>query len=575
MKRIVNLTRPNGSTTTDEDEAKLEAIRYYQTLLGSAGSNCYPGIQELRKVISKSICPTIVDSMESIPTDQDIKDTLFSFHSNQAPRPDGFNAHFFKETWGSTGACFTAAVKEFFLYGELLRETNATLIALIPKVPNPSSMGDFRPISCCNTVYKCISKIIAKRIHNTLPRLVDHAQSAFIKGRKISDNILLAQDLMRDYHKSSGTPRASAKIDLMKAYDSVSWVFLFDLLEVLGFPSKFITWVRACVTSPTYSICFNGESVGYFPGARGLRQGDPLSPYLFVLDMDALSQMLHFNISNSKDFKYHWRCEKTKIDHLCFADNLLLFFHGDSRSAGIISVTLQQFYDFSGLSANCSKSCLFMAGVAEEEGDSIKQILQFPIGSLPMRYLGVLLVTTRLKKSDCFELSKKITNKIQSWTSKLLSYAGRVQLVNSVLMGIHNFWAGMFILPKGILKDIEKVIRRFLWSGDVEKSYGSKVAWDKVCLPKEEGGLGLKPLAQMNFVQNLKHIWHLLSPSTESLWKTWIQVYMLKGKSFWSVNPPSHCSWYWRKLLKLRTVAKGLVKYKIGNGNDTFLWHDP
>ena len=133
-----------------------------------------------------------------------------------------------------TGPSLIAAIKEFFNYGELLRETNATLIALIPKVPNPSSMGEFRPISCCNTVYKCISKIPAKRLQSTLPSLVDHAQSAFIKGRKISDNILLAQDLMRDYHKSNGSPRASTKIDLMKAYNSVTWSFLFDLLDVLG-----------------------------------------------------------------------------------------------------------------------------------------------------------------------------------------------------------------------------------------------------------------------------------------------------------------------------------------------------
>ena len=133
----------------------------------------------------------------------------------------------------------------------------------------------------------------------------------------------------------------------------------------------------------------------------------------------------------------------------------------------------------------------------------------------------------------------------------------------------------MFVLPKGILKDIEQIIRRFLWSGDVTKAYGSKVAWDRVCLPKKEGGLGFKPLVQMNSVQNLKHIWHLLSPSTNSLWKKWIQTYMLKGNSFWFVKPPSQCSWYWRKLLKLRATAKPLVKFKIGNGIDTFLWHDP
>ena len=241
MKRIISLIRPDGSITTDEVDAKNEAIRFYQGLLGTAASNCYPGIQELRKIISKSLTPIQARALEAIPTDLDIKEALFGLHSNKAPGPDGYNAHFFKVTWNITGPSVIAAIKEFFTSGELLRETNATLIALIPKVPNPSSMGEFRPISCCNTIYKCISKLLAKRLQSSLPYLVDQAQSAFIKGRKISDNVLLAQDLMRDYYKPNGTPRASVKVDLMKAYDSVSWTFLFDLLETLGFPPKFTT----------------------------------------------------------------------------------------------------------------------------------------------------------------------------------------------------------------------------------------------------------------------------------------------------------------------------------------------
>ena len=130
-------------------------------------------------------------------------------------------------------------------------------------------------------------------------------------------------------------------------------------------------------------------SVGYFEEARGLRQGDPISPYLFVLIMDTLSKMLRFNISSSHNFKYHWRCDKTKTDHLCFADDLMIFFHGDSHSASLIKDTLNQFHAFTGLCANSSKSCLFMAGVTEEVGESISHILPFSTGSLPLKYLGV------------------------------------------------------------------------------------------------------------------------------------------------------------------------------------------
>ena len=564
----------DGLQTSSEEDAKVEAINYFKTLLGSSPPNPYPGKEALRPFIHKRIPEEQHALMDEIPSDAEIKNALFSIHSNKAPGPDGFNAFFFKETWTITGQLVTQAVKEFFITGELLKESNATLIALIPKIPNPSRMGEFRPISCCNTIYKCISKIISKQIQMVLPLLIDHAQSAFIKGRHISDNILLAQDLMRDYHKSDGIPRVAAKVDIMKAYDSVRWDFLLDLLSLLGFPPKMQCWIRACVTSPRYSINFNGEPIGYFSGARGLRQGDPMSPYLFVLIMDTLSQIIISNIHHAPHFKYHWRCDKLAISHLCFADDLLLFFNGDAHSALVMKKSLDDFYTFTGLCANPSKSCIFLTSVSEEASNQICQVLQFNIGTLPLKYLGVPLITTKLKKRDCTDLVQKITARILSWTSKFLSYAGRIQLVQSVIAGIQNYWAGMFMLPKSVIKQVEMLMRRFLWSGGIDKSHGAKVAWDTVCTPKKEGGLGFKNLNLLNTVLNLKHIWKLFSPLRESLWVKWVHTYMLKAKSFWAVKPPCQCSWYWRKLLKLRHIAHPMLKHRIGNGCGTSLWYN-
>ena len=205
-------------------------------MLGAPSNHHYPGKEALRTFVHKRVPDALKAELDSIPSDIEIKNVFFSMHSNKAPGPDGFNTHFFKDSWALIGPSVISAIKEFFVTGELLKESNTTVIALIPKVPNPSKMGDFRPISCCNTIYKCISKIIAKRLQLILPDMVDQAQSAFVKGRKISDNVFLAQDLLRDYHKSSGKPRVAAKVDVMKAYDSVCWDFLIDMLDVLGFP---------------------------------------------------------------------------------------------------------------------------------------------------------------------------------------------------------------------------------------------------------------------------------------------------------------------------------------------------
>ena len=224
--------------------------------------------------------------------------------------------------------------------------------------------------------------------------------------------------------------------------------FLFDLLEVLKFPHRMIKWIKACVTTPRFSINLNGESVGYFVGAKGLRQGDPLSPYLFVLTMEALNQLLKFNISKDEKFKFHWRCDKLHISHLCFADDLMILFYGNTDSANVIKKTILDFSEFIWLTTNNAKSCIFMAGIDNEvEAEAIRNVFQFQTGELPIKYLCVPLISTRLKKSDCSDLILRITKRVQSWTSKILSYAGKLQLLQSVIMGIHNYWAGMFILP--------------------------------------------------------------------------------------------------------------------------------
>ena len=217
-------------------------------------------------------------------------------------------------------------------------------------------MSEFRPILCYNIVYKCISKNNSKR--------------------KISDNVLLAQDLLRNYHKGVGKPRAAAKVDLIKAYDTVSWEFLNDMLMTLNFPTIFIKWINACISTPRYSINFNGVHRLLCRG-RGLRQGDPMSPYLFIIAMDFLSQLMSHNIANDPNFKYHLKCGKLKISHLCFADDLLVMFDCNVHAASVVNDTISQFYNCTWLLVNKSKSCIFLAGIEQGVGEAICQSLQF------------------------------------------------------------------------------------------------------------------------------------------------------------------------------------------------------
>lgn len=322
----------------------------------------YSGSARVEQLITKKLTPDQSFAMIQDVTDIEIRDTFLSLNPHKAPGPDGYNASFFQKAWPIIGHDVIAAIKNFFRSGQLLRKVNATSVALVPKVPNPSKVGDFRPISCCNTIYKCIAKILSKRLQLALPSLIDPVQSGFVKGRRIADNIFLTQELMRGYHTSSSTPRCALKVDIMKAYDNVRWEFLWDILTSMNFHPRMIQWIKACVSTASYSLNINGEPTGLILGKRGLRQGDPLSSYLFVIVMETLTCILKEK-AQLPDFHHHWRCDQTKIINLCFADDLMIFCRGELQSIKHIKDSLFEFEALSGLAPSPAKSNIFFSGV--------------------------------------------------------------------------------------------------------------------------------------------------------------------------------------------------------------------
>ncbi|GKB14013.1 RNA-directed DNA polymerase, eukaryota, reverse transcriptase zinc-binding domain protein [Tanacetum coccineum] len=406
-------------------QVPIQFVKHFQIFLGE---------QNNRECLDMGgiLFPNKIDNQEAgrminEVSSEEIKAAMFDIDDNKASGPDGFTAKFFKKVWEVIGNDVCEAVKEFFSKGKPLGELNATLITLVPKVSTPNKVSEFRPIACCNVVYKCISKIITSRIKNAL------------------DSILL-----KGYDCVNGPKRYAMKNDIQKAYDTVNWKFLEQALRMFGFHDKMVHWIMTCVATPSYTIYLNGERHGSFKGGRGLRQRDPLSPYLFTIVMEEL-----------------------EITHLCFADDLLVLCHGDVNSVSVIKKALEKFSNVSGLYPNLGKSTIFCGSVNNVTINHIMQIFPFKRGKLPVRYLGVPLVSKKISVKDCKGLIDK---------------------------------ASVFKLPKLVIKDIEKLFKGFMWNNGELQRGKVKIAWKEICQPKQNGVLGLKPLDNLNKALLVKHL---------------------------------------------------------------------
>lgn len=271
---------------------------------------------------------------------------------------------------------------------------NSTSLVLIPKRPGAECIEDFRPISCPNTLYKLITKIISNRLKCVLPDVVLPNQTAFVKDRLLLENVLLASEVLNGYHSKKSSLRIALKIDISKAFDSVRWDFILIALHAYNIPANIISAIKACITTPAFSLSINGVTAGYFKGRTGLRQGDPLSPVLFVLVMNVLSIMLD-NAAKAGIFDYHPGCSHIQLTHLAFADDLLIFSDGSEKSlAGVFSI-LSQFEKLSGLAVNIHKTSMFSSGLPQELLDRIKTKFLLSSESLPVRYLGLPLCSKK------------------------------------------------------------------------------------------------------------------------------------------------------------------------------------
>lgn len=275
----------------------------------------------------------------------------------KAPRPDGYPVLFYKQLWPTIGEDVIKAVTSFFTIGFMPREVNCSLIMLIPKITNPSSTHHFKPISLCNVVYKIISKLLVAKLKPHLDKIISPAQSAFIPNRWIVENQVMVQEILHSFKSSKTKPGLMAiKLDLQKAYDRVSWEFIHAVLLHLGFNKVFSNWILYCISSVNFEILVNGGKSESFKPSRGLRQGDPLSPYLFILGQEVLSRLLDQELRQKSINGIKTSRSGPTVTHVMYADNIILFLKATKKDARNISLILEKYTLWSGLVSSSIKT---------------------------------------------------------------------------------------------------------------------------------------------------------------------------------------------------------------------------
>ena len=361
---------------------------------------------------------------------------------------------------------------EFFEKGMFAYSLNATFVTLIPKKQNALNIKDFRPISLIGSIYKILAKALANRLRRVLDGLVSESQNAFVGGRQTLDLVLIANECL-DSRVKSRIPGVVCKLDIEKAYDHVNWDCLIYLMDRMGFGSRWKSWIRTCISSVRFSVMVNGSPSGFFGSSRGIRQGDPLSPLLFLLVMEILSKMLHRTEEAGfiRGFKAgHGVEDDIHVSHLLFADDTTVFCDAEHEQLLHQRMVLSCFEAVTGLGVNMSKSELVPMGEVLNVSH-LAGTLCCRIGSLPMSYLGLPLGASFKASSVWNPILEKIERRLAGWKKLYLSKGGRITLLKSTLASLPTYYLSLFTIPKHVDARIEKLQRNFLrggWGDDLK-----------------------------------------------------------------------------------------------------------
>ncbi|XP_060967984.1 uncharacterized protein LOC133035777 [Cannabis sativa] len=473
-----------------------------------------------------------VESLSQPFVAEEVKRAVFQLSGDKAVGLDGLNAFFYQKDWSVLGNDFTAAV-----------------------------------LDCLN---KVISKVLANRLKRVLDSVISPFQSAFVSGRVIYDNIILANELVHNITNRKVGKRgwAALKLDMVKAFDRVEWEFLRNVMFHLNFPVHFVSLIFKCLSSAAISFSVNGVISEPIKPIKGLRQGDPLSPYLFILCSEGLSAILSNYQRRGLLRGLAIARNAPSISHLLFADDSILFCSADPTSCAALNQALTLYSKASGQMINFGKSSILFS---PNTHSGIKDLFfsTFHLEDRPFitKYLGLPQCLSRSKYPAFSFLKDRISNIIHSWHHKWFPRAGKETLIKAVLQAIPTYAMSCFRLPTKLCKEIESLISKFWWGSSGDNSKLHWKSWGTVCQSKFVGGLGFRSFVHFNQEMLAKQAWRVLM-CPHSLLSQTLKARYFPHSSVLEVGPGFNPSYSWRSLLWGRDLMKRGLIWKVGDDSN-------
>eukprot|EP00253_Pinus_taeda_P001849 PITA_01849 len=536
-----------GKEISDKEGIKEAAYRHFQSLLSADPQS--PDNMDFLRPIEKKISDWQNRELDQDVSEEEIKLAAFGMQQDKAPGRDGFTVAFYRNHWDTIKKDYIRMVKNVFQKHKMGDNTKSSHLAFIPKDLNPLSFDRFRPISLCNVSYKIVTKILANRLKKLLPHLILENQGGFVPRRQIMDNVILIQEAI--HNSISRKERGMIiKLDMANAFDTVNHHFLREVLRKFGISNNFISIIMECISHPWTAPLINGRPSSYFRSSRGLRQGCPLSPFLYIIMVETLSIDLEKLCKKKEITGISIERGIKEINHSLFADDTLLIGGASSLMAKRFKKTLVTFLTTSGGKLNNKKCKMYTWNVSLQIMQRISMILDIPVQRnwSYFSYLGLPLAKEIVKQNYPH----------QGYSLRLPIYQYAVTLA-----------------PASTHKHMEIIMRSFLWQGERQDSKKfSLVKWDQVILPFEKGGICIKIPSLSNKAMGFKLIWRTLI-GKGSWWVEVIKMKYLNGLNsnvLFETIVERPCTPIWKLIKKVPPQFRNHVSKVPGSGKERNIW---